>query len=151
MLLTVSWEFPKLTIYCLILLLTTGCPLIHKYSTNSPCCAATASAWLLLAAWLNSLKLTNQPASYTLLLILPFSIFPLCAHTHLVRDLFLIMTYAALFVWSNLPCKVRSSNTLTSLKLSFEISSLQAIYWLCVYVWMHMLEFVMTVFWFFAL
>ena len=66
--------------------------LIHKCSTNSLLCATTASTWVLLSAWLNSLTLwqfTNQPASYALLLTLPFSVFPWCAHTQLVRYLFL--------------------------------------------------------------
>ena len=39
----------------------------------------------------NSLKFTNQPASYTFLLILPFFVFPLCTRTRLVRDLFLML------------------------------------------------------------
>ena len=50
-----------------------------------------ASTRLLLSTWLNSWQLTNQPTSYDLLLILLFSVFPLCAHSHLVRDLFLVM------------------------------------------------------------
>ena len=50
-----------------------------------------ASSWLLLSTWLNSWQLTNQPTSYDLLLILIFSVVPLCAHSHLVRDLFLVL------------------------------------------------------------
>ena len=41
--------------------------------------------------WLNSWKFTNQPASYAFLLILPFFVFPVCTHTHLVRDLFIVL------------------------------------------------------------
>ena len=139
-----SWKFPKLTIYLLILLLTAGCPLIHKYSTNSPCCATTASAWLLLTELLKVDKPTCQlhSSSDTPILYLP------SVRTHsLGRRSF---SYAALFVRSNLPCKVRSSNTLISLKLSLKFHLCKLSYWLCVYVWVHMLEFVLTVFWFFA-
>ena len=42
----------------------------------------------LLTTWVNYFKFTNQPASYILLLILPFFVFPLCACAHLVRYLF---------------------------------------------------------------
>ena len=41
--------------------------------------------------WLNCWQFTHQPASYALLLILPFSVFPLCARTRLVRDLCLMV------------------------------------------------------------
>ena len=81
-LLTLSWEFPNL-IRSLILLLSTGCLSIYKYSTNMLLYATAASTWL------NSRQFTNQPTS--LLLILPFSIFPLYACTHLIRDLFLML------------------------------------------------------------
>ena len=43
-----------------------------------------------MSTWLNW-KLSNQHASYALLLILPFCVSPLCACTHLVRDLFLML------------------------------------------------------------
>ena len=81
-LLTLSWEFPNLT-RSLILLLSTGCLSIYEYSTNMLLYATAASTWL------NCRQFTNQPTS--LLLILPFSIFPLCACTHLIRDLFLML------------------------------------------------------------
>ena len=45
----------------------------------------------LLSTWPNSLKFTNQPGSYALLLMLPFFVFALCACTHLIRDLFLML------------------------------------------------------------
>ena len=54
-------------------------------------CATKASALLLLSTWWNYWRFTNQPASYALLLILPFFDFPGCACTHLVRDLFLML------------------------------------------------------------
>ena len=65
---------------------------------------------------LNSWQFTNQPASYALFLILPFFVFPLCAHTHLVRNIF----YAAPSVWNSLPCQIRSSNTFTPFKSSLK-------------------------------
>ena len=37
---------------------------------------------LLLSTWLNFWKFINQPASYAVLLILPFFLSSLCAHTH---------------------------------------------------------------------
>ena len=91
MLLALSWDFLKLTISLLILFLSTGCPMIYEYSTNSLRCSTTASTWRLLSTWLNSWQFTNQPTSYALLLILPWSVFPLCAHTRLVRDLFFLL------------------------------------------------------------
>ena len=53
MLLALSWEFLKLTISFLILLLSIGCPLIHEYSTYSLLCATTASTRLLLHVYLS--------------------------------------------------------------------------------------------------
>ena len=54
------------------------------------CYKTTASTCLFFDTWLNCLKYTNQPASYAHLLILPpFS--SLCACTHLVRGLFLLL------------------------------------------------------------
>ena len=41
MLLALSWEFPKLTISLLTSFLSTGCPFIHEYCTNSLFCATT--------------------------------------------------------------------------------------------------------------
>ena len=64
-------------------MLTTSTVQTHFFAT-------TASAWPELAAWVN-LKFTNQPASYTHFLILPFFDFLLLVHTHLVRDLFLML------------------------------------------------------------
>ena len=60
-------------------------------------------------------EVTNQPASYALLLVLPLFVFPLCPRTHLVRYFFFCCT-----VWNSLPCKVRSSNRLASLKSSLK-------------------------------
>ena len=50
-LLTLSWEFPKLTISLFILPLSISSPLIHKYNTDSLLWASTLP---LLSAWLNS-------------------------------------------------------------------------------------------------
>ena len=86
-----SRKFPKLILSLLILLLSIGCPLIHEYSTNLLLCATTASTWPFLDTWLNSLKFTNQPKTYALLLILSFFIFPLCMRNCLVRELFLML------------------------------------------------------------
>ena len=55
---------------------------------------------------------------YTLLLILPFFVFSLCARTRFVRS----FSYAALFVWNSLPFKHTHS-----FQIIFEILSLQAI------------------------
>ena len=55
-----------------------------QYKLASLCCnclKSTAPVYLT--------EVTNQPASYALLLTLPFSVFPWCAHTQLVRYLFL--------------------------------------------------------------
>ena len=46
----------------IILLLSTGCPFIHEYSTNSLLCAKTASTRPLLADWTQNLQ-TNPPAT----------------------------------------------------------------------------------------
>ena len=80
MLLALSWKFPNLTIFHLILLLSIGCPLIHEYNASSFVCA---SCQQLLATGLSSLKFTNQPTCYTLLhmhMVLPFFVFSLCKH-----------------------------------------------------------------------
>ena len=87
MLLALSWEFPKLTIFHLITLLSIGCPLIHEYNASSFVCA---SCQQLLAIGLSSLKFTNQPTSYTLLymhMVLPFFVFSLCKHFHSLSSL----------------------------------------------------------------
>ena len=86
-----TWEFTKLTISFIISFLSTGHPLTHKHSTNLLLCATQIYRSWLLDSWVNSFKFTKQPASYTLLLILPFFVFPLCARTCLVRDLFLML------------------------------------------------------------
>ena len=82
-----TMRVPKLTTFHLNLLLSIGCPLICKNSTNSLLCAATASTLSIPSTW----RSTNQPASFAVLLILPFFVFPLWAHTCLVRDLFLML------------------------------------------------------------
>ena len=56
--LTLSREFPKLTVHyiaqmLLILLLSIGCPLIHEHSTNSHF-SATASTQPLLFTWVST-------------------------------------------------------------------------------------------------
>ena len=75
---------------------------------------------------LNSWQFTHQPASYALFLILPFFVFPLCAHTHLVRNHF----YAAPSVWNSLPCQIRSSNTLTPFESSLKSHLFKLFYFL---------------------
>ena len=74
--------------------LSIGCPLIHEYSTNSPLCATTASARPLLSTALTELlkvyKPTRQPRSSDISIDY-FFVFPLCARTSLVRDLFLML------------------------------------------------------------
>ena len=125
-----SWKFPKLTIYLLILLLTAGCPLIHKYSTNSPCCATTASAWLLLTELLKVDKPTCQlhSSSDTPILYLP------SVRTHsLGRRSF---SYAAPSVWK-LSLARLDHQTHSPLWNIFEISPLKLSYWLCVCVCVH--------------
>ena len=136
-----SWKFPKLTIYLLILLLTAGCPLIHKYSTNSPCCATTASAWLLLTELLKVDKPTCQlhSSSDTPILYLP------SVRTHsLGRRSF---SYAAPSVWK-LSLARLDHQTHSPLWNIFEISPLKLSYWLCVCVCVCtcLQKFVLTVF-----
>ena len=46
---------------------------------------------MLLTTWLNSWKSISQPANFAHLLILPFSVFPLYAHTRLVKGHFLML------------------------------------------------------------
>ena len=77
-----------------------------QYKLASLCCnclKSTAPVYLT--------EVTNQPASYALLLTLPLFVFPLCPRTR--SDIF---SFAALSVWNSLPCKVRSSNRLASFK-----------------------------------
>ena len=89
LLFTLSWEFPKLAISLLILLLSIGCPLIHEYNTKSLLCDTTASVLLLLSTWLSSWKFTNQPTSYAVLLILPFLSF-LCVAALVWSEIFFL-------------------------------------------------------------
>ena len=93
MLLTLFWEFLKVkwTTFLLILLLLIGCPLIHGYSTNSLLCynCLNLTAADYLTELLRIFKPTSQLLSY--LLILPFSVFPLYAHNHLVKGHFLML------------------------------------------------------------
>ena len=51
-------------------------------------CFEFKNKYPLLATCLNSLMVTHQPVSYALFLILPFFVFPLCARTRSVRELF---------------------------------------------------------------
>ena len=106
----------------IILLLSIGCPLIHEYSTNLLLCATTDSTLLFLSAWLISWRFRNQPASHALLLILPFSVFPLCACTHLVRDLFLMF-----HCLEQSPLQSQIVKHTHILQVIFEISPLQAV------------------------
>ena len=46
---------------------------------------------MLLTTWLNSWESIYQPANFAHLLILPFSVFPLHAHTGLVKGHFLML------------------------------------------------------------
>ena len=89
LLFTLSWEFPKLAISLLVLLLSVGCPLIHEYSTNSFLCDTTASVLLLLSTWLSSWKFTSHPTSYAVLLILPFLSF-LCVAALVRSEIFFL-------------------------------------------------------------
>ena len=132
-LLTLSWEFPNL-IRSLILLLSTGCLSINEYSTNMLLYATAASTWL------NSRQFTNQPTS--LLLILPFSIFPLCACTHLIRDLFLM-----LHCLSGTVSHARLDYQTHNFRLSCWLSlSLNVCVCVCVCMWAFLQKFVMTMF-----
>ena len=77
-------------------------------------------------------KFTNQHASYAFLLIRPFSVFPLCAHTHLVRDLFSLMLHRLSGIVSLAKLDHQTHSHLSNI---FEISPLQAILLtLCVFV-----------------
>ena len=69
------------------------CPLIHGYWTNSFLChkSLIASTRLLLTTWLNSWESISKPANFAHLLILPFSVFPLYAHTRFVKGHFLML------------------------------------------------------------
>ena len=51
-------------------------------------CFEFKNKYPLLETCLNSLMVTHQPVSYALFLILPFFVFPLCARTRSVRELF---------------------------------------------------------------
>ena len=78
----------------LVSLISTGCPLVHEYNTNSLLCATTASTRLLLSTWLNSRQFTNPTRQ---LLTLPFSVFPRCACT-LLPALFCLHFSACTFL-----------------------------------------------------
>ena len=68
-LLPLSCEFPKLNMYLLILLLSTGCPLTDEYSTlASLCCICLNST---APVYLTEPTVSKQPASYAFVLILP--------------------------------------------------------------------------------
>ena len=83
----------KIYIYIYFLLLFIGCPLIHRYSTNSLLSGINASTQLLLTTWLNSWESISQPAYFSHLLILPFSVFLLYAHTRFVKGHFLMLRW----------------------------------------------------------
>ena len=69
------------------------------------------------------------PTSSALLLILPFSVFPLCTRAPLDRDHFLVLHRLSGTVFL---CRVRSSNTLTSFKSSLKSHLLKLSCWFCV-------------------
>ena len=132
-----------MTVSLLILLLSTGCPLIHEYSLL---CAATASALRLLSTWLNSWRFTDQPARYALLMILPFFVFTLGARTRLVRDLFLVLHLLSGTVSLSKLDRQRHSQ-LSSRLWNLTSSSYPVDSWLRVYVHTHSLKSVL-VYWF---
>ena len=134
----------------LVSLISTGCPLVHEYNTNSLLCATTASTRLLLSTWLNSWQFTNPTRQ---LLTLPFSVFHRCACTllptlfclhfsacTLLPAFFCLHSSACIFlpalfclhslrhrpfratpsVWNGVPYRVESSNTLTPFKSSWK-------------------------------
>ena len=83
---------------------------------------------LLLATWLNCESI-SQPANFAHLLILPFSVFPLYAHTRLVKGHFLMLRRQSgtlSLTKSDHPTPSHPSNH--HLKLIF----FQQSYWLCV-------------------
>ena len=84
-------QFLKRITFLTILLLVIGCQLIHGYSTNSLLSVIIASTRLLLTTCLNSWESISQPANFAHLLILPFSVFPLYAHTRLVKGHILML------------------------------------------------------------
>ena len=90
-------------------------------ATNSPICATTVSAGYLTEP-LKVYKPTRQLRSSSDTSILCLS---LCARTRLVRDVFLVMHRLS----GTLPCKVRSSNTLTSFKSSMKSHLRKLSYW----------------------
>ena len=74
-LLNLSWKFLKLTISLLILFLSTGCPLIHKYNSEYKLTSLCNNclSFNTPVSWPNSRQFTNHLPNYALLLILPFS------------------------------------------------------------------------------
>ena len=87
----------------------------------SPPIATAASVDSTAPSYLTELKVYEQPASYALLLILPFFVFPLCARTRLVRDL---LSYAAL---SGTVFLAKKGFETHISQIIFEVSPLQAI------------------------
>ena len=130
--------------------------IIHQYSINSLLCGTTAAVWTLLSTWLNW-QVTNQPVGYALFPILLFSVFPLCARTRLVRDLFLMLhRMSGTVSHSKIDYETHSHllNHLWNLtSSSYPIDSVCACVRACVRVCVcvHALTEVWTVFWFFAL
>ena len=79
------WEFPKLTSFCFS-------PLAAHWFTNTvqtrfSVLQLAASTRPLLSTWWNSWQFANQPTT----LMVPVFVFPLCARTRWVRDLFLML------------------------------------------------------------
>ena len=95
----------------------------------------TDSSWPLLSTWL-TWQFTNQPTICALLLILPFSVFPLCSCTRLVGDLFFHLSGNSLARLDH--------QTHSPLLNVFEILPLKLSCWLCVCVCLQ--KFVLTVF-----
>ena len=126
---------PSNLAFLLLLLLFIGCPLIHGYSTNSLLSVIIASTRLLLTTWLNSWESISQPTNFTHLLIHPFSVFPLYAHTRLVKGYFLMLhrqSGTLSLTKSDHPTPSHPSNH--HLKLIFFSSPTDCV-WVCVWVY----------------
>ena len=135
-LLTLSGECPKLTISVFILLLSIGCLLICKRSTNSVLECLNSTALGYLTEILKVYKPTSQ-------LCVPDTCSLCLPSVHMCLFGRRSFSYTVPSVWNSLLCKVRSSNMLSSFKPSLKSYVFSLFYW-CVH------EFVFTEFWFFA-
>ena len=110
-----------------------------QYKLASLCCnclKSTAPVYLT--------EVTNQPASYALLLILPFSVFPLRARVRLVRDLCLMLHRLSGTV------SLAKLDHQTDLRLSNQLWNLTSLSYSTVCVCVCSWKFVLTIFWFFV-